>query len=439
MKRIGMLISLVCLLIGCQGEADNQFNVLKVPTDNINQYQYTISLDTEEKSYSGNLLLTLTNDTDDDWKELYFRDYSSYFEKKSEISHALINGQEANISMNHDPTIFSITLDNALEPKQTIQVSFDFKCYLPNTASRFGYFQENDDIYYNLGNALPILSVYENGQWVNEPYSEVGECFYSKIAAYQVDLKVPKGYIAAGSGEETIKEDEDFDIYHYEAQGVRDIALSISNHYFKLEENYDGIMIKSYASQEADAITMLENAKSGLKNIHERLPRYPYQTICLVLTPLNVGGMEYPQLVMINERLKDTKTTIVHELVHQWFYGIVGNNQFQSAWLDESLASYIATPDRTVQYFEPISKSINEYEDIVQYTDAVYYRGNRMFCEIEETYGKEQLNEVLREYVSQYCFKEAKTEDLVELLRKRLGQDVDNILEKYIETKYLGS
>ena len=78
----------------------------------------------------------------------------------------------------------------------------------------------------------------------------------------------------------------------------------------------------------------------------ENIGEYPYSDIYVVPFDLN-GGMEYPGLIMINKAyFKSSKSTegalvMGHETAHQWFYGVVGNDQVYSPWLDESLVEYL--------------------------------------------------------------------------------------------------
>ena len=46
--------------------------------------------------------------------------------------------------------------------------------------------------------------------------------------------------------------------------------------------------------------------------------------------------MEYPTIIFTNP----SRFTISHELSHQWWYGIVGDDQFHEPWLDESFATW---------------------------------------------------------------------------------------------------
>ena len=86
--------------------------------------------------------------------------------------------------------------------------------------------------------------------------------------------------------------------------------------------------------------------------------------------------MEYPNLVMISNVLEAEfgddsllKIVVAHEVAHQWFYGMVGDNQFTEAWLDESFASYSeedAFREAIKAYFKDYSMKIATTEDFIQ-------------------------------------------------------------------------
>jgi aminopeptidase N len=64
---------------------------------------------------------------------------------------------------------------------------------------------------------------------------------------------------------------------------------------------------------------------------------YPYPEVDVVIgTFLSFGGMEYPGLVMA----VPTEVPVAHELAHQWWYGLVGDDQYTAPWLDEAFATW---------------------------------------------------------------------------------------------------
>src|SRR5207253_3000988 len=78
---------------------------------------------------------------------------------------------------------------------------------------------------------------------------------------------------------------------------------------------------------------------------------YPYHVLTIVDPEADAdrtAGMEYPTLVMgatswlapPGDLYRGPESTVVHEFGHQYFYGLVGTNEFEEAWLDEGLNSY---------------------------------------------------------------------------------------------------
>ncbi len=87
---------------------------------------------------------------------------------------------------------------------------------------------------------------------------------------------------------------------------------------------------------------------------------YPYRELEIVATPTSAGGVEYPGIIAINQTLyvpgeklsgmrsEDlVESVVVHEVAHDWFYNMVGNDQGREPWLDEAMAQYM-----TWQYFQ---------------------------------------------------------------------------------------
>ncbi len=75
---------------------------------------------------------------------------------------------------------------------------------------------------------------------------------------------------------------------------------------------------------------------------------YPYGHITIVdpAWRSGTGGMEYPTLFTAGtswlnpRRDRYLEDTIVHEVGHQWWYGMVATNEFEDAWMDEGIDQY---------------------------------------------------------------------------------------------------
>lgn len=162
-------------------------------------------------------------------------------------------------------------------------------------------------------------------------------------------------------------------VWSIQAENMRDVGISICNSLAFVEENFEGIQVRCYyfdnelAKKQADL--MLSTAVNSMKFFTQRIGGYPYSTLDVVLTNFLIGAIEFPTYVRIgdfSEQLggEDTEyiTSLIedntaHEIAHQWFYAVVGNNCYQEPWLDESFASFGALA------YQAESMSKKELED----------------------------------------------------------------------------
>ena len=110
-----------------------------------------------------------------------------------------------------------------------------------------------------------------------------------------------------------------------------------------METLVDGICVKyvGYFSDE-NINDCLDISKEAVAYFNDTFGKYPYKTLTISKTPFMFGGMEYPGLVFISDSIEDEieyKKVIVHEIAHQWWYSVVGNDESKEAWLDESLVA----------------------------------------------------------------------------------------------------
>ena len=123
-----------------------------------------------------------------------------------------------------------------------------------------------------------------------------------------------------------------------------------------------------------------------------------------------------------------------HEIAHQWFYSLVGNNSYKEPWIDESIATYLANPEIN-EYTGIITKAYNEFEDDEDYTYYIYFCGASMYSKLEQEYGRDRIDKFMKELLEKYSYKEINTNELVELLKKYYGKD-NQILKQYIDESY---
>ncbi len=182
------------------------------------------------------------------------------------------------------------------------------------------------------------------------PSYPYGESFYSLSGKYDVTVTTDKNQVIAATGEEigkpVIKGNKA--THRYKASDVRDFAMEMNPNYRVISSKVKGIKVNVYYSEEHSkyAAALLESGIDSLALFSEKFGKYPWPELDIVTMEGWFGGMEYPQLVMISpagDRPLDwAKSVNAHEIGHQWFYGIIGNNEYDEPWLDESFASYAA-------------------------------------------------------------------------------------------------
>lgn len=453
--------------------------VPEVPLDGIH-YTMDLTLDTDTNTIGGRETVVVHNNSNDTWNELCFRDYSSLFTiggdsgyyadgAVSEISGMKDLTKNMNLQIKRDSgdvSVVYMSMPVPMKPGESRVISFDFLSYIPVLESRYGYMNG----VYNLGNFYPVLAVYEDGAWSTEEYFLWGECFYSVVSDFEVVLTVPHNYDVISSGLSSLYTSSDQeDVWRIDADRVRDFALVIGADYDVASGTANGITINCYYrdgntewGEEA-----LEAGITAVEVFSKTFGLYPYPELDIVETYIDAGGMEYPNLVMINESFgnyaeKDSrlKIYVVHEVAHQWFYGIVGDNQYTEAWLDESFASYSelvyketfleaseiqyevdmledsmeseGIPNEAEEYY--VNKSYSEFDSDQAYTYTVYYRGEVFLYRLREAMGTELFNKALKDYVGRYSLNVAETEDFTAVITEYAGdnEDVKALLAKYI-------
>jgi hypothetical protein len=236
-------------------------------------------------------------------------------------------------------TALPVTLDAPLAPGGTTTVAFDLEIRLPARNDRFGWSGGTG----RLGNALPILAVSDDEGWHLDPYAAFGESFYSLASDWDVTLEVPSGLRTPATGELVDRASLATGrvARTYAADGVRDFAWEAGRFRRVGATDELGVAVRLWYLprflSETRARRLVRRSASILDTFSAAFGDYPYAEVDVVITTFDAfGGMEYPQLVMVTP----TPLVIAHELAHQWWYGIVGNDEYEDPWIDEGFAQW---------------------------------------------------------------------------------------------------
>jgi Peptidase family M1 domain len=243
-------------------------------------------------------------------------------------------------------TALEVRLAKPLVSGAETAITMRIRITVPPRPDRFGRFRGAS----YFGNAIPVLAVADRRGWQLPPYTFAGESFYSLTSSWRVRLRVPPGLQVASTG--TQRGGRAAGAITLAAPRARDFMLVVGR--FSVRTAQAGpVRLRRFSipgTPAADARRTLATAALSMRRYAQWYGPYARPEVDLVEGPAEVahGGvaMEYPELVLTPSQATD----VAHELAHQWFYSIVGDDQWSEPWLDESFAEFSAArlPPRQV-------------------------------------------------------------------------------------------
>ncbi|MCI0707541.1 MAG: M1 family metallopeptidase [Ignavibacteriae bacterium] len=269
-----------------------------------------------------------------------------------------------------DQTVFQITTPRAVPNGQSMRLKIEFETKQPIPMSRTGAIRN----YHFVAQWFPKIGVWSNpqgdgGAWNCHQFHANTE-FFADYGVYDVSITLPSEYVIGATGGIPTQ--------------VRDNGDGTTTHRFYQEDVHDFAWVTapdlvcnervfSHTEPEADEqpgrhhplrevkVILLTQPHHGslieryfdatfkaLRYYGEWYGKYPYETVTVV-DPANdsrSGGMEYPTLftgggnLFAPDETPIPESVTVHEFGHQFWYGLIGNNEFEEAWLDEGFNSY---------------------------------------------------------------------------------------------------
>ena len=235
-------------------------------------------------------------------------------------------------------TALKITLPAPLAQGASGSVGFDVSITVTAGIDRFGH----DGSYYFIGNAIPVLAVRDAAGWHLDPYTNNGESFYALASDYTVSLDHPSTISVPATGTSVDQAGASGrTVTTARGTQVREFAWAAGPFRKISGSTAGGVAVNVYSVSSistSSANSMLSTAKAALDAHAGRLGAYPYGEADVVLdNGYWFGGMEYPGFVLDVV----SSTALAHELAHQWFYGIVGDDEYTTPWLDEGFTDYL--------------------------------------------------------------------------------------------------
>jgi hypothetical protein len=328
-------------------------------------------------------------------------------------------------------TVLPIELDAPVASGERATVAFRLTIDLPRRNDRFGTYRGLS----LLGTALPTLAIHDDAGWHLPPFVDLGESFYSIVGEYSVTLSVPRGLDTPTTGVAVAEVGTpERRITTYRAADVRDFAWA-AGHLSRVRGRSGSTGIVVWYQREglrrARAVEALRDARRSLDAFSEAFGTFPYPEMDVVLTAFaTFGGMEYPTIIFTNP----DRLTVAHELAHQWWYGIVGDDEYTEPWLDESFATWSqylpfagwrtcpdgpSFPSGTAR----ITNDMGYWRNHMDEYWVIYSGGGCLLADLADRLGSDRFVEVLGDYARAHWLGVARTADFTAAVEAAMAAD----------------
>jgi len=443
-----------------------------------------------------------------------------YFAKDEDLGYVdslnfMVNGRNVKWELDKEHIdICKLILNSPIKPGDTVIITTPFHVKLPSAKiSRLGHIDQA----YAITQWYPKPAVFDRDGWHQMPYLNQGE-FYSEFGAFDVKITLPKNYVLAATGDRIDEAEEEQWLSEKVAETENLFSeprkkYSHDNSFPPSSKEYKTIQFKQFrvhdfawfadkrfhvlkgevllprTGNKVDTWAFFTNNEPELweKSIEylndatafysDMNGDYPYHHVTAIDGTISAGGgMEYPNITIIGESGNDftLETTIMHEVGHNWFYGILGSNERDYPFMDEGLNSFyemryikakyptktlasLIGRDSTFNFFglnkfkhkaeyefayyiaarknldQPIATASKDFTNY-NYGAIVYCKSALVFDYLMNYLGKDKFDEAMRFYFEQWKFKHPTPEDLIKTLQYHLNADLHWFVEELIVT-----
>lgn len=415
------------------------------------------------------------------------------------------------------PDIIKLMLPEALLPGKSMTITTPFRVKIPKGIySRLGHIGES----YQITQWFPKPAVYDTAGWHPIPYLSQGE-FFSEYGSYDVKITLPRNYVVGATGDLVNGEKEiefldsiavkteerianqsfhvnkagkplmsfpvssvETKTLHYHQENVHDFAWFADKRYNVLkgevELPHSKRMVTTWAMFTNNEADLWEKSIEYLNDATHYYSLwtgdYPYNHVTAVDGSISAGGgMEYPNVTVIGESYtaQGLEQVIVHEVGHNWFYGILGSNERENAWMDEGLNTFTENrytetkyPDAKMDFGLPKSlmkkTGLDQYGPRGMYDIGYVFNARRNYDQAIQTrsdlftptnygaivYGKtgigfdyllaylgdEVFDSCMQAYFEKWKFKHPQPADVQKVFEQVSGEELSWLFDDFIKT-----
>jgi hypothetical protein len=460
--------------------------------DPVASYHLTARLDTQSHSISATGSIRFVNESNAALKELWFHLYPNAFvgertrflrianaSRRSnrswlsspgglEVIRLAIEGQNStNIWLGADTTTPGdpddatdrrVPLPEPLQPGETLNLQLQFVTNLPTIVERMGWVED----FHAVTQWYPKLARLEkDGTWRHFPYEPLAE-FYADFGDYDISIDTPENFVVAAPGERMVLAREHGRVVRrFQLENAHDFAWFAWPQFVESNREVQGVRVQMFAppGHSTNAMEELNTLAFGLAHFQKLFGPYPYRQLTVVHPPdvaAPAGGMEYPGLIVTGgpwylpwSGLRSLSAVALHELAHQWFYGMIANDEVRFPVLDEGLSTWaeldglssmfgqgsafsgfgvtvsataIAAEVATSEYEAgPLARPATEFSSFSALAATVYARTATLLDTFDHVYGSAELRRALFRYAMSERYSHPTPDSLVKAFQSEMG------------------
>jgi len=432
-------------------------------------YHMDLAISPDQLSVAGRMETLYTNQEDTNLNEVFFHLYPNILGGRSTVSALTVNDQRTEPEFQLNQSVLRVPLEAPLAPGDQAVIAMEFLVDVPSEAgSNYGVFATIDEIL-ALAHFFPQIAVYDDQGWNIDYPPPNADVTYADTSFYLVRVTAPEEQVLVTSGVEVDREEMGGNQIATIAAGpVRDFYLASNKDYEATSRQVGETTINSYGFaefQEHNELA-LQYAADAMESFNARFGAYPYTEFDIAPTPNQALAVEYPGAVVVRSALYDPTATlgelpatvylegsVAHEVGHQWFYNVLGNDQINEPWLDESLTQHVTYLYFVDTYGEANAEGFHEsfhgrwdrvdLADIPigmpagnytgsEYGAIVYGRGPLFFDALEAEMGEQVFDAFLRDYYQQNKWGIATGQELKTLAEEHCGCDLTPLFDEWV-------
>ncbi len=432
-------------------------------------YHMDLAISPDQLTVAGRMETLYTNQENTDLDEVFFHLYPNILGGRSTVSALTVNGQRTEPEFQLNQSVLRVPLEAPLSPGDQAVIAMEFLVDVPSEAgSNYGVFATIDEIM-ALAHFFPQIAVYDDQGWNIDYPPPNADVTYADTSFYLVRVTAPEEQVLVTSGVEVDRQEMDGNQVTTIAAGpVRDFYLASNKDYAVTSRQVGETTINSYGFlefQEHNELA-LQYAADAMESFNARFGAYPYTEFDIAPTPNQALAVEYPGAVVVRSALYNPTATlgelpatvylegsVAHEVGHQWFYNVLGNDQINEPWLDESLTQHVTYLYFVDTYGEenaegfhdsfhgrwdrvdladiPIGMPAGNYTGS-EYGAIVYGRGPLFFDALKAEMGEQVFDAFLRDYYQQNKWGIATGHDLKTLAEEHCGCDLTPLFDEWV-------